>query len=70
MQFGANLLAEMVESRWTCKGPSLRRLRTISLCRLLNDEDDREEEELARALAFSKLEEYCTEGLELSYSIL
>ncbi|PBK92868.1 hypothetical protein ARMGADRAFT_139793 [Armillaria gallica] len=70
MQFGANLLAEMVESRWACKGPSHRRLRTISLCRLLNDEDDREEEELARALAFSKLEEYCTEGLELSYSIL
>ncbi|PBK92869.1 hypothetical protein ARMGADRAFT_1165195 [Armillaria gallica] len=70
MRFDANLLAEMVESRWTCKGPSFRRLRTISLRRSLNIEDDREEEELARALAFSKLEEYCTEGLELTYSIL
>ncbi|PBK92872.1 hypothetical protein ARMGADRAFT_139838 [Armillaria gallica] len=70
MRFDANLLAEMVESRWTCKGPSFRRLRTIVLRRSLNIEDDREEEELARALAFSKLEEYCTEGLELSYSIL
>ncbi|KAK0441861.1 hypothetical protein EV421DRAFT_1736502 [Armillaria borealis] len=70
MQFDANLLAETVESRWTCKGPSFRRLRTIILRRSLNIEDDREEEELGRALAFSKLEEYCTEGLELSYSIL
>ncbi|SJL00721.1 uncharacterized protein ARMOST_04035 [Armillaria ostoyae] len=70
MQFDANLLAEMVESRWTCKGPSFRRLRTIILRRSLNIEDDREEEEVARASAFSRLEEYCTEGLELSYSIL
>ncbi|KAK0239825.1 hypothetical protein EDD85DRAFT_935202 [Armillaria nabsnona] len=69
MRFDANLLAEMAESRWTCKGPSFRRLRTIVLRQSLNIEDDREEEELARALAFSKLEEYCTEGLELSYSI-
>ncbi len=70
MRFDVNLLAEMAESRWTCKGPSFRRLQTIVLRRSLNIEDDREEEELARALAFSKLEEYCTEGLELSYSIL
>ncbi|KAK0196815.1 hypothetical protein F5146DRAFT_17815 [Armillaria mellea] len=70
MQLNANLLADVVESRWTCKGPSFRRLQTIDLCRLLNIEDDREEEELAPALAFSKLEEYCTEGLKLSYSIL
>ncbi len=69
MQFDINLLTEMVESRWTCQGPSFRRLRTISLCRLLSQGDDEEEEELARALAFSKLEEYCTEGLELSYII-
>ncbi|SJL00724.1 uncharacterized protein ARMOST_04038 [Armillaria ostoyae] len=70
MRFDANLLAEMVESRWTCKGPSFRRLRTIVLRRSLNIEDDKEEGELGRALAFSKLEEYCTEGLNLSYSIL
>ncbi len=70
MRFDANLLAEMAESRWTCQGPSFRPLLTIVLRRSLNIEDDREEEELARALAFSKLEEYCTEGLELSYSIL
>ncbi len=70
MRFDTNLLAEMAESRWTCTGPSFRPLRTIVLRRSLNIEDDREEEELARALAFSKLEEYCTEGLELSYSIL
>ncbi|KAK0196817.1 hypothetical protein F5146DRAFT_1013033 [Armillaria mellea] len=70
MQFDANLLAEMVESRWTCKGPSFRRLRTIILRRSLDIEDDREEVELGSTLAFSKLEEYCTEGLNLSYSIL
>ncbi|PBK92870.1 hypothetical protein ARMGADRAFT_139812 [Armillaria gallica] len=69
MRFDVNLLVEMVESRWTCKVPSFRRLRTIVLRRSLDIEGDREEEELARALAFSKLEEYCTEGLELSYSI-
>ncbi|KAK0483966.1 hypothetical protein IW261DRAFT_991137 [Armillaria novae-zelandiae] len=70
MQFDANLLAEMVKSRWTCKGPSFRHLRTIILHRSLNIEDDKEEEELARALALSNLEEHCTEGLRLSYSIL
>ncbi|KAK0228841.1 hypothetical protein IW262DRAFT_644735 [Armillaria fumosa] len=70
MRFDANLLTEMVKSRWTCKGPALRRLRTIVLRRALNIVDDREEEELGRALALSKLEEYCTEGLKLSYSIL
>ncbi|KAK0239824.1 hypothetical protein EDD85DRAFT_823434 [Armillaria nabsnona] len=70
MRFDTNLFAEMVESRWSCKGPSFRRLRTIILRRSLNIEDDRAVEEAGRALAFSKVEEYCTEGLELSYSIL
>ncbi|KAK0483976.1 hypothetical protein IW261DRAFT_991768 [Armillaria novae-zelandiae] len=70
MQFDANLLAEMVKSRWTCRGPSFRRLRTIVLRRAMNIADDREEEEFGCALALSKLEEYCTEGLKLSYSIL
>ncbi len=70
MRFDANLLAEMVESRWTCKDPSFRRLRTIILHRSWKIEDGREEEELGRTLAFYKLEEYCIEGLNLSYSIL
>ncbi|KAK0228837.1 hypothetical protein IW262DRAFT_644689 [Armillaria fumosa] len=70
MQFDANLLAEMVQSRWTCKGPSFRRLRMIILRRSLNIKDDKEKEELARTLAVSKLEEYCNEGLNISYNIL
>ncbi|KAK0211039.1 hypothetical protein DFS33DRAFT_1407119 [Desarmillaria ectypa] len=70
MQFHVHLFVKMVESRWTCKILSVQRLRTIRLCRLLNIEDDKEVEELGRTLALSKLEEYRTEGLELSYSIL
>ncbi|KAK0503582.1 hypothetical protein EDD18DRAFT_637036 [Armillaria luteobubalina] len=69
MQFDINLLVEMVVSRWTSQGPSFQRLRKVILHRSLNLQDDREEEELARALAFSKLEEYYTEGLKLSYDI-
>ncbi|KAK0196814.1 hypothetical protein F5146DRAFT_1013029 [Armillaria mellea] len=70
MQFDANLFVEMMESRWTCKLPSLQRLRTIKLCRVFDSNKDREVWEIGRALAWSKLEKYSTEGLELFYNIL
>ncbi len=68
MKFDANLLVKMV--RWACVGPSFQCLRTIELSRSLNIQDDRDQEELGRTSALSKLEEYRAEGLKLSYSIL
>ncbi|KAK0463800.1 uncharacterized protein EV420DRAFT_1761043 [Desarmillaria tabescens] len=70
MKFDVNLFVKMVKSRWTYEGPSFQCLQTIELCRSLNIEDDREEEELGRTSALSKLEEYRAEGLKLSYNIL
>ncbi len=70
MKFDANLLVKMVKSRWACVGPSFQCLRTIELCRSLNIQDNRDQEELGRTPALSELEEYRAEGLKLSYSIL
>ncbi|KAK0228842.1 hypothetical protein IW262DRAFT_1456058 [Armillaria fumosa] len=70
MQFDANLFVEMVVSRWTCKLPSLQRLRTIKLCRIFDNNKDGEIGEIGRALILSKLKKYSTEGLKLSYRIL
>ncbi|PBK92893.1 hypothetical protein ARMGADRAFT_1080098 [Armillaria gallica] len=67
MLFNTSLFVEMVVSRWTCKLPSFRRLRTIKLCSACTTFKGRSNSDDVRLEVLKRLGKYRAEGLKLSY---